>query len=153
MPVVPVPTTAQAEEPLAETSVTGVAAPSGVTAPTRTVTGVEVGSAEVVPTPSWPLELEPQHFTVEASLAQAKASPAVTSTTPLSPVVPVLGIRSGTAELALVAGLTPSWPEAFAPAQVTVPSLSAAQLKLPPMATRLGAGTPSARPMLIRGMT
>jgi hypothetical protein len=152
MPDGPPPTTAQTEDPRAEIDVTGVVAPSGVSAPTRTFAGTGEGLVDVVPTPSWPLALEPQHLTVELSLAHANASPAVMSFTPLSAVVPVLAIRSGTVELALVVGLIPSCPDALPPAQLTVPSLPAAQEKLAPMATRDGAGSPSARPILIVGI-
>ena len=115
----------------------------------RTFAGTGEGLVDVVPIPSWPLALEPQHLTVELSLAHANASPAVMSLTPLSAVA---AIRKGTGELALVVGLIPSCPEALPPAQLTVPSLPAAQEKLAPMATLDGAGSPSARPMLIVGI-
>jgi hypothetical protein len=47
------------------------------------ITDTGVNDEVVVPSPSWPLEFVPQHFSASLTIAQDKFSPAVIAVTPL----------------------------------------------------------------------
>src|SRR5436190_19235316 len=75
------------------------------------------GRSVVVPSPSWPALLAPQHLTVpDCSTAQVCARPAATRVTPLARPV----TSTGTALNAPADG-APSWPRLLSPQHLTPP--------------------------------
>src|SRR5437016_5782350 len=87
--------------------------------------------------PIWPWELSPQHNTAPQLVsAHACLAPAVMLTMLARP-----GTAVGLGEKASVAPW-PSSPLKLLPQQLTVPSISRAQLKLPPAATALARKSP-----------
>src|SRR5262245_61217355 len=93
--------------------------------PTATGVGLEV----VVPLPSWPLPLAPQHETVlSVRRAQANALPADTQLAPVSP-------DTVTGEVLFVVDPSPSWPETFSPQHAAAPVERAAQACVEPTVT------------------
>src|SRR5581483_3979247 len=82
----------------------------------------------VVPSPSWPLKLMPQHLTPPAVVsAQVNSLPAMIWVTPLDRPTTSTGVVRG---VALVP--SPSWPVRFSPQHLTPPALVSAQLCSPP---------------------
>ena len=85
---------------------------------------------DVVPMPSCPTVLSPQHRTrVSAPSAQVKAPPVEIATAPVTP-----GTLAGRATPASLVVPLPSWPEPLLPQQLTVPSLCKAQPCVMPIA-------------------
>ena len=93
-------------------------------------TGVGVDRFVVVPSPSWPAKLLPQHRTAPPDVrAHAWACPVATASTPLdSPL-------TGTGVSRVVVVPSPSWPELFWPQHMTPPPDVTAHVKpVPPAA-------------------
>src|SRR5580704_4980799 len=86
-----------------------------------TVTGTGVEELVVVPLPSWPSLLRPQHSTVPPESSAQAESIAVG---PLRPET-----ATGVEELVVVP--LPSWPSPFSPQHSTVPPESSAQAEEP----------------------
>jgi len=103
-----------------------------------TATGVELGV--VVPSPSWPSSLPPQHPTVPSeSSAQACSRPAEIATAPVR-----VGTLTGVEEN--VIGPEPSWPASLLPQHSTAPPTTSAHAYSSPAemavtAVRLGMAT------------
>ena len=78
----------------------------------------------VVPSPSWPLKLTPQHSTAPPEItAQAEYSPMEMAVAPLR-----ADTATGVPEPVVVP--LPNWPEVLSPQHSTVPPESSAQAEL-----------------------
>ena len=97
----------------------------------------------VVPFPSWPKTLSPQHLTAPALVsAQVWTLPAAIALTPLASPL------TSTGTLLSVFVPFPSWPKPLKPQHLTPPALVSAQVWTPPAAIAL---TPLASPLTSTG--
>src|SRR5439155_12116393 len=112
---------AQVWPPLASSAATPLASPETATGVWRSV---------VVPSPSWPSALRPQHLTPPALVsAQVWKSPAEIAATPLGSPETATGVWRS------VIVPSPSWPEPLSPQHLTPPPLVSAQLCRAPAAS------------------
>src|SRR5262249_42867022 len=101
-----------------------------------TATGIE--RSVLVPSPSWPYELSPQHLTAPAVVsAQLWRSPVATAATPLPSPTTATGIKWS------VLVPAPSSPDSLSPQHLTAPALVSAQVWMSPAAS---AATPLESP-------
>ena len=97
----------------------------------------------VVPSPSWPYSLKPQHWTPPSVVsAQVWYAPAAIASTSLEAPV------TATGTLLSVVVPSPSWPFSLKPQHWTPPPVVSAQVWNPPAAM---AATPLARPLTATG--
>ena len=119
-------------------------AETAATPPVRPVTSTGVLRCVFVPSPSWPLPLNPQHLTPPAVVrAQMWLPLAETAATP--EVRPV----TSTGVLRCVFVPSPSWPVLLSPQHFTPPAVVRAQVWSPPAET---AATPEVRPVTSTGV-
>src|SRR5436305_1749274 len=108
---------------------------SGLVPVLNPVTTTGVDALVVVPLPSCPEPLAPQHLAVpSASNAQEWLPPAAIATALVRPVT-TAGVVLQAAPLQVCGPVKvplPNWPKALAPQHLTVPSASNAQEWLPP---------------------
>ncbi|KRC30598.1 hypothetical protein ASE28_14285 [Acidovorax sp. Root219] len=105
----------------------------------RPVTGWGVLLSVVLPSPSWPYALRPQHCTAPAVVsAQVWLPSAAMAATPPAKPVTVWGV------VLSVVLPSPSWPKLLSPQHCTAPAVVSAQLWFSPAAM---AATPLARPV------
>ncbi len=119
-------------------------AATAATPPLRPIGEAGVRRPVVVPSPSWPKPLLPQHSVPpDVITAQVWASP------PSSEATPPPTAEATTGTVWLVVEPSPSWPLAFAPQHTTMPLVFSAQVWYAPAAM---ADTPLARPETATGV-
>jgi hypothetical protein len=91
----------------------------------------------VVPSPSWPRLLSPQHSTAPlARTAQVWLAPAVTDTASSMP-------NTATGRVRWLVLASPSWPRALSPQHTTAPERRTAQVCVEPTATCVASSRPA----------
>ena len=109
------------------------------------MTGTAVNWLSVVPSPSWPEKLAPQHWAAPPVVsAQLWPTPTVIDATPVSSPKTGVGVKRLDVEP------SPSWPKKLPPQHRAAPSVVTAQVLLLPMAN---AATPLDSPKTSTGVS